>query len=156
MDITRQIKRVKVLGPKILKELNIETSSGACDIVELLLELCDNNLLVDISEMEAVMLNSFVQDIRAAGPRMGLRELRQQDPAVDFFLGQSQAMLRQLNVDARVAAWYQACRVTLAAAREGRFPKTPWAKKIESLVGTAITTMCQLELAAARPKFWRN
>ena len=149
---TMEVKHVKVLGPSALQALGIAHNPRVRGVMEFLLELCDTDLQIDISEMEVRALSDIISQVRKIAPFKSLHELAEIDPATAFFLTSMRQMTKEKGPDARRMAWNNVFRQYLAAHRHGDFPLTPWAGAIETIALEQVLLYCQITISNSRPK----
>ena len=135
-------KRVKVLGAQTLRDLKIPENARTRAMVEMLLELCDKDLQVLVSEREVYLFATVHENLARAKKFQGLHELARQDVAVREWLDGLRALVRLEQPLERDRAWVNLCKRNSEHWVQGSLPHTPWSAALlsqaqENLIGYA-------------------
>ncbi len=145
-DEMREVKRVKALSIDELREKGIEATRGILGIAEVMLEICDENLEVMISESELRLLMEVYDCLYAAQPFAGLHEATTLDTGLDIFFSDLRQLVAVLDPEQRLQAWTEIFRDFDAGCRHKLYALTAWVVALRKYGETHLMTSFQIQM----------
>lgn len=125
-DEALQIKRIKVLDKEAMASLGIEENFTTRAMVEILLEVCDANLEVWISEAELKTLTEIYGRLYLAAPFPGVHEMVAADTGVELFFADLRELVQIEDQQQRLEAWVEIFKDFGRYIRDQIVDPTPW------------------------------
>lgn len=125
-DESTAVRRVKVLSPESLKEMRIESTPTIKAITETLLEVCDGDLEVSISEAELTVLTAIYNRLKTAQPFRDLHEALDNDAGLAIFYSDIMEVIKIEDLKLRNEGWVEAFKDFVALSANLGMYGTPW------------------------------
>ena len=146
----KSIQRVKAVSIDALQALGVEATQGTLGIAEVMLEICDENLELMVSEAEVRLLAEIHDRLHSAQPFAGLHEALAVDCGLDLFFSDLRMLVTILDPIQRAHAWKELFMDFASGCRHHIYALTPWVSALRKYGEDHLTFWLQMDMMAAK------